>query len=272
MPSAGELLRRERLTRNRSISDIARETCICSRYLHAIEEDNPKVLPGDFFHRSFIRQYARVLGMEESQIREILDSVDPPAEIDLAPTFSIPQQIADVEQSCKPLAHISTRVAAMLLVVVLAGCSGLYALWNRAQEAADPAMQVAPTVTAAPAAASPTQAEPVATPKRTEVQPTHPEPDPTQGDSAQMDVNLAATEKTWVSLSSDGRTVYRGMLDPSESKHFAITEHARLLTGNAAALHLHVNGRALGPLGSRGQVRVVLLSQNNFQVLSPRKV
>ena len=143
MPSAGELLRCERLKRNRSLSEIASETCISTRYLAAIEEDNPAILPGDFFHRSFIRQYASILGLAEADTRRILDAVGPPADIDPIPAFSIPQQIAEVEQASRPLAHVPTRVAAMLLFVVMVGCSGLFALWNRAQEAADPAMRVA---------------------------------------------------------------------------------------------------------------------------------
>src|SRR6476620_11039943 len=142
MPSAGELIRIERVKRNRVLSEIATETCICTRYLEAIEADNPKILPGHFFHRSFIRQYAAALGLEESLTQRILDAVEPVPEIDPVPALSLPLQIAHVEMQQKPLARIPTRVAAALLVVVLAGCSGLYALWHRAEEKAD-LMQVA---------------------------------------------------------------------------------------------------------------------------------
>lgn len=266
MPSAGELLRCERVKRNRSLSELASETCISTRYLEAIEEDNPKILPGDFFHRSFIRQVAGVLGLDEAITRQILDAVGPPVEIDPIPTFSIPQQIAEVEQSAKPLAQVPTRVAAMLLLVVLVGCSGLYALWNRAIEAADPAMHfVAPEAAESEAT---TQA-PATPPTATE---TAPPVVAAAADTSSMNINLAATEKTWVSLSSAGKTVYSGVLDPQESKHFAVPERARILTGNAAGLDLRINGRAVGPLGPRGQVRVVLLSQDNFEILSPRKM
>ena len=192
-----------------------------------------------------------VLGLAEAETRRILDTVGPPVEIDPIPLLSIAQQIADVEQASKPLAYIPTRIAAMLLFVVLAGCSGLYALWNRAQEAADPAMHVLPPTTApAPTPAVPT---PVS-------------------DVSQIDVNLAAKEKTWVSLSSEGRTVYSGVIAPSESKHFAIPERAHLFTDNAAGLDLSINGRAVGPLGPRGQVRVVLLTQDNFEILPADKM
>lgn len=263
MSSAGELLRSERLKRNRVLSEIARETCICTRYLEAIEADNPKILPGDFFYRSFIRQYAQALALDDSLVRQILDAVGPVPDLDPLPVFQVSQQIAEAEQRAKPLAKIPTRVAAVLFLAVMMGCSGLYALWNRALEAADPAMQQV-AATPSPGAAN-----------RSEVTPPRATPPPVvepPSADGQIAVKLAATEKTWVSLSSAGRTVYRGVLVPSEPKTFAIAENARLLTGNAAGLDVEINGRDVGPLGSRGQVRLVLLTHDNFQVLSPRKM
>ena len=87
MPSAGELLRYERETRNRTLSEIALETCISTRYLQAIEADDPKILPGDFFHRSFIRQYADCLKLDCATTKAILDAVEPAPER-LGPTLA----------------------------------------------------------------------------------------------------------------------------------------------------------------------------------------
>ena len=67
----------------------------------------------------------------------ILDAVEPAPEIDPMPALSLPLQIAHVEMQRKPLARVPTRVAATLLIVVLAGCSGLFAIWHRAEEMAD---------------------------------------------------------------------------------------------------------------------------------------
>jgi cytoskeletal protein RodZ len=277
MPSAGELLRSERLQRKRSLSDIATETRISTRYLEAIEADDTKILPGDFFYRSFIRQYAHALGLDESTTKRILDAVEPAPEIDPLPTFSLPQQIAEVEQRSKPLAKVPTRVAAALFVVVLACCSGLYALWNRARETADiPSATVeAPSAgSTAPQtahdAAPPAQTPPVAESAQGA------EPSAPQGtissDPGKISVDLAATETTWVSLSSAGRTVFSGILDASQTKNFDLDQEAKLLTGNAAGLDVRMNGRPIGPIGSRGQVRVVLFSGDHYEILSPHKM
>jgi cytoskeleton protein RodZ len=268
MPSAGKLIRSERVNRNRSLSEIARKTCICVRYLEAIESDNATVLPGNFFHRSFLRQYAAELGLEESLTKQILEAVEPAPEIDPLPALSLPLQILHVEMQRKPLARVSTRAAAALLIVVLAGCSGLYALWHRAEENAE-LLQVAQALSSETPAATPARDVPVQ--PSPSVEHARPEPPPAPADPA-ISVDLSATEKTWVSLSSAGRMVFSGVLDPSQTKNFAIAESARLLTGNAAGLDVRMNGRSLGPLGSRGQVKVVLFNQDNFQILSPHKM
>ena len=65
-------------------------------------------------------------------------------------------------------------------------------------------------------------------------------------ETGRISVDLAATEKTWVSLSSAGRTVFAGVLDASQTKNFALDEDAKLLTGNAAGLDVRMNGRAVG--------------------------
>jgi cytoskeletal protein RodZ len=287
MPSAGEVLRSERVKRGRTLSDLASETCISTRYLTAIEENDTKTLPGHFFHRNFIRQYATALGLDDSETKTILDLMEPAPEINPIPVFSLPQQIAEVEQQSKPLARIPTRVAATLLLLVLIGCSGLYAVWNKLQEGSDVvsaavADAVPPTPTAVPEAAPVNTpiATPTSTPTTTPNEPqseaaTKPEvPAATQAasESGKFSVDLAATEKTWVSLSSAGRTVFAGILDASETKNFSLEEDAKLLTGNAGGLAVRMNGRSLGILGPRGQVRVVLLSQDRFEILSQNKM
>lgn len=288
MPSAGDLLRSERVKRNRSLSEIANATCIATRYLEAIEQDDTKVLPGDFFHRSFIRQYAVALELDATTTKRILEAVGPVVDVDPFPRLSVPQRIAEVEQSSKPLSRIPVGTAATLLVIVLAGCSGLYAIWRRGQEKAE--LQVAEAVAAQPDERSRQAAEKAPVPdskpssenspvnvsqspaNRNPETPGSPTPESsgaaTPVEAGKISVDLSATEKTWVSLSSAGQTVFSGILDASQTKNFAVSENAKLLTGNAAGLDVRMNGRPLGPLGSRGQVRIVLFSQNDVQILS----
>ena len=45
------------------IRDVSRATCICSRYLEAIEEGDFSKIPADVYVRGYIRGYANHLGV-----------------------------------------------------------------------------------------------------------------------------------------------------------------------------------------------------------------
>ncbi|MBI3951588.1 MAG: helix-turn-helix domain-containing protein [Acidobacteria bacterium] len=62
----GEELKRRREEHGVDLSEIADATCIGVRFLRAIEENDFKALPGGLFTRSFIRSYARYVGMDEN--------------------------------------------------------------------------------------------------------------------------------------------------------------------------------------------------------------
>src|SRR5215472_11844189 len=68
MTSVGETLRRARLQRNLELNRIADELKISASMLKAIEEERFDKLPGGVFVRSFVRQYARFLNLDEEEI------------------------------------------------------------------------------------------------------------------------------------------------------------------------------------------------------------
>lgn len=80
-----------------------------------------------------------------------------------------------------------------------------------------------------------------------------------------------AREATWLSVSSDGKPVFSGILAANQSKTVEGKEYARMRVGNAAGLVVRLNGKLLGPLGHRGQVLIVVFTPDNFQILLPAK-
>jgi cytoskeletal protein RodZ len=83
MSSIGDALRGERLRRGIMLEQVAAETKIGVSYLIAMEEDRIDQLGlGHFFQRNFLRQYARVLGLDEE---ELVSLYVQQFEIDLAP-------------------------------------------------------------------------------------------------------------------------------------------------------------------------------------------
>jgi cytoskeleton protein RodZ len=63
--STGEKLRLAREERGIALREISEQTRISIRYLEAIETDDYKRLPGGIFNRSFIRAYAKFVGIDE---------------------------------------------------------------------------------------------------------------------------------------------------------------------------------------------------------------
>jgi len=148
MSSAGNLLQTARLAQNRALRDIASETCINERYLRAIEEDDPSVLPGDFFYRSFIRQYAAALSLDEETTSAILREIAPAREVDPLPRLTLAYETALTEGRLSGLYRPKTAAAVALLALVLIGCSGLYAIWHKAQVQKEITAETAPAASA----------------------------------------------------------------------------------------------------------------------------
>ena len=280
MHSVGEKLRNERQRQNRSISAIASETCISARYLEAIEQDDLSVLPGGFFYKSFVKQYSNALGLDYSSVQPDVEKVMPAEVQDPLPALSTSYRIAKTEGRISLFPNRAVWAVALLLTT-LAGGGGLYHWWQKNQQSAgDPLPDPVQVVQAAPAPAPPVKA-PVAADKVVATNPAAvptpstaivPAADFPKAESAKLSVGLSARERTWVSLSSDGKTVFSGVLDARQTKNIEGLENAKLLTGNAAGLDVRWNGKSIGPLGTRGQVKMVLFTPENFQIISPRKM
>jgi cytoskeleton protein RodZ len=159
MESLGEILRRERERRGLTIDALAEQTRINAAYFRAIEEGDRESLPGGFFYRSFLRQYARLLELPESVYEaEIGRSLEQEAH----DPVGLPDRHIDVP----PLPTGSTdrgvetrrwvvRVAALVAVVALA--TMLYTVYLRWRTPAEVAQDGRPEP---PPIAMPTEPEP----------------------------------------------------------------------------------------------------------------
>ena len=68
MADIGDKLKSAREAKGLSIADIEKATKIQSRYLEAIEKNEFDKLPGDFYVRAFICQYAQVVGLDGKEL------------------------------------------------------------------------------------------------------------------------------------------------------------------------------------------------------------
>jgi cytoskeletal protein RodZ len=68
MSDLGALLRKAREQRGLSLDDIQELTKIRKRYLEAIEEGDYAILPGSFYVRAFVKNYAETVGLDADEV------------------------------------------------------------------------------------------------------------------------------------------------------------------------------------------------------------
>ena len=284
MIAVGESLRKEREKQGLDLRQIAARLCINYAYLTAIEADDWPSLPGQFFSRSFIRQYAAHLKMNASQFDEALDAaLGEEQVVDLKllatpkSTISVPPMPTGSHRTFDK--RMAFSIVALLTVVL--GCSGLYAVWQKSKDkipAAETRIirpQEGKTRSDGRAEFSPKPVIPAATsPHSSGLSASIP---PLAGDvpasSSQLasGLQVAASEATWLEVVLNGKMVFMGVLQPGQSRDMQNAEVARILVGNAGGVAMRFNGKDIGPIGPRGQVRRVVFNKESYEIQFPGK-
>ena len=298
MTGFGEYLRREREMRGVSLEEISAATKISIRFLQAIENEELSKLPGGIFTRSFVRTYARYLGLDEERVL---------ADCQLAgeqkPEVDIRRITANRTLRHGPASR--TRIIVLLIAgLMLAGGYAGFRHSRRIMEQQSSAPMVIPPSTPAPATNPPTNAAPVqpSPPALPESNPsltaTSASPaggpatapgtpqggPPSPGSKANpanqraaseaasavpahtdLVLQVAATERAWVAVDADGKTVLQKVLNPNEVENLKGHDSFDVTLGNAQGVVLTLNGQTLKPLGRRGEVKSIHLTRDDLK-------
>jgi transcriptional regulator with XRE-family HTH domain len=302
MQSVGTRLREAREKRGFSLEEINARTRINSKNLVAIERDQVSTISSPFFYRSFVRQYAEQVGLDF----EILA----PGVEELAGIMRQPDLPGQGEHQMLRVAPIQARPkrdfswlvpSAAFLAIVALGSGGYTALkYYRPQVmqalsflplfrqngtgAADipntasvriiepakvaqpekaPLSRSTPTVVVVPMATNPVAASLV---------PSLVTPPVLAPVADRIHLELAITERTWLSVMADGKTAYSGVLEPLQTKILEGQDSAKLKTGNAGGVTVIFNGKMLGPIGPHGTKRVVFFSKTGYEIRTSEKI
>jgi cytoskeleton protein RodZ len=324
MNSIGETLRRERLKRKLDLQGVSSELKISPRLLAAIEDENFDKLPGGVFTRSFIRQYARLLGLDEDEIsNELQRLLEPQAPVPQPPQppakpTGIPlPRVEEWETAREQRFQWSKSLPALAMVlVIMLVCSAVYSWWQRSRRpvvAHDSKPAPVQTSATSPAATAPDRVQPVTpsgagtadgkaaegksegaaanqtqdaakAPSQTAGKAAQPAPGQlatappasspaapggTTGPAAAVKVEMTADEPVWVSARADGKYVFSGTLEANQSRTVEAGSTLVLRLGNAGGIRISLNGKPIGPVGPRGQIRTVQVTSGGFQILPP---
>ena len=83
-------------------------------------------------------------------------------------------------------------------------------------------------------------------------------------------VDLVAQEVTWIEAVSGGKPAFVGLLEPGQEKTLESFENIRIVIGNAGGVQIKLDGKRVGPLGARGQVRILEFTPEGFHIV-PRR-
>lgn len=304
-----------------SLEEISSATKISMRILDAIEREDFAKLPGGIFSRSFIRSYARYLGLDEDRVvAEFQLAAQPQTDFDLH------RMAAGNTRFGRP-GERRTLIATVVAIVLLLTGYLLFRYSRRAAEAPAPPLPavvtttppaaapaapvtppaatsadttagalgtpLAPGAQAAPSAAPPAVGTPgmppAATPSTTPAGVANPKDQPAAGSNppapsappaataqnikpgadGDLVLQVAATERAWVGIDADGKTVLQRVLNPNEVQTLHAQKAFDVTTGNALAVILTLNGETLKPLGRRGEVKRLHLTREDLKNTAP---
>ena len=277
MSSLGATFRRERETRNISLEEIAAKTKIGIRLLRAIEEERFERLPGGIFNISFVRQYARHLGVnEEVAVREYLHSVGAGREAVSAERHTPPEPPVSLEGTDSGRIIFAAVVVGVLAVGIGYGLYRLHGYLTASPSAGDQTLAIATAPEPSPAVEDSRELESVEPPAENP----RSESAASSGISAAPSVPAVSTPvgspgvardvpgvpeelalridshgPVWLSITADGVKQWQGTMRANQSREIQAAESVRLTVGDAGAVVLTLNGKPLPALGRPGEVK-----------------
>ena len=274
-----------------SLEQIVATTKISRRLLQALEDEQFELLPGGIFNRSYVRAYAKCVGINEDEaVAEYLEAAQeaPPDTRVIAHQHSFHSD-QPPERSGFPL------VPVLIFLVVAAGGAGGWKMYQdhqremelRAAHAA-PAQTAGspgetPPVSASGASNAPPAAKaqsenreasaPAASSSGTAAAPAKPAastrvPLPpgvaTPSTGAPFEITVRPKDRAWVSIKADGNYVVRGIIKPPEVRTIHASNEVVFFTGNAGAVEIVFDGKNVPVTGGPNDEQTLVFNPHGL--------
>ncbi len=267
----------------KSLRDISKASRIRMLYLEAIEKEEYSLLPEPIYAETFIRTYAREIGVREeailSRYKNFLQRTSPPEQkVDKERNSWLPKDSWKIDMG---KVRVYLRVfgwIASVLVAVGFLVSFFIAYTDEptkpeivkapVETAPTPAAETQPAPPADPAAppadpgagpAAPVPGEKVKPEERTAPEPA---PAPAPAERAAYKLVIEAGETTWLNIIEDDNPPYEIMLRAGERIEREASERFMIDVGNAGGVDVRFQGKSLGRLGNSGEVVHLVLPRN----------
>lgn len=95
MTELGKLLQQTRKKKKYSLEEVHKLTKISQKYIKALEESDPSVFPAELYRRSFLKNYAKFLGLNVDEVVKMYEHEKTGVQYDLFSNEEILQQTID---------------------------------------------------------------------------------------------------------------------------------------------------------------------------------
>jgi transcriptional regulator with XRE-family HTH domain len=253
----GDRLKRARIARGLSLSDIGGRTKISPPSLTAMERNDFARLPGGVFRRAYVRAFAEEVGLDaEALVREYRARYEPD---DLPVVPAAPRR------------EVAAWVRSWPAVAALAAAGLVITTWSRPGGDGLPGTTSSSAATTAEddvaSAGSPDAADdPAASAGAGDVMFAGGDNDA----GAPLRLKLQLSNPSWISVYADGQRVVYRLAQAGESLRVEATRVITLHAGDAGAVGYALNGDEAQPLGHTGQVRTVRFTGRGAEPARPR--
>jgi cytoskeleton protein RodZ len=299
MSSFGEHLRREREMRGISLEEIMATTKISRRLLQALEDEQFELLPGGIFNRSYVRAYAKCVGIDEEEaVGEYLEAAKetPPD------TRVIAHQHASLHSDRRPERSGFPLMPVLVLIVVALGSVGGWKMYrdhqrDREQISRASSVELTPAAPQAVPMNSPNAAATTPSASQPQRQPQAATPGsggiPAAGTAreapsaavatrrasstpaaeaagqAPFEITVRPKDRAWVSIKADGNFVVRGIIKPPDVKTIRATNEVVFYTGNAGAVEVAFDGKNVPVTGGSNDEQVLVFDSHGLLPKAP---
>jgi len=276
-----------------SLEEIVATTKISRRQLQALEDEQFDLLPGGIFNKSYVRAYAKCVGInEEEAVAEYLEAAQevPPN------TKVIAHQHASIHTDRRPERTGFPLVPVLVLVVVVVGAVAGWNLYQEHQrERPQHIAQTAPVEAPAPSAAT-TPANSTKTAENgpapaaehgvvqgvsvnsTVEDPGRPSRETPAGSPAgttaagaldaasasELEVTVRPKDRAWVAIKADGDYVVRGIVRPGAVRTIHAHNQVIFYTTNAGAVDLAFNGQDVPDTGRLHEEQTLVFNSHGL--------
>jgi cytoskeletal protein RodZ len=256
----GDRLRQARRKKNISINELQKQTKIQRRYLEAIERGAFDVLPGEYYVRSFIREYAAVVGEDGDYLVAVFDGKDsfekePPKRPEPEKVSgSRKAQHEETVRRRKTLTEYTPMVLLGLVALTIITIVG-YMTWQDRHATPIIGNQSQPSITVDQSLVSNTEAS---TDASSEQQSSESKPDAIFTISEANDplelTFVGKTDRCWIGVLVDNNYVFQQTLQPEEEANITLPEgvtQAMVILGESANIEVKADGEVVDFSDSR---------------------